>query len=166
MNVIDWLSANTPGFANLPVPDRDAMMQFSLLWGLFEDQALNHEASAGALAAFVQRCVAAGTFRPEVFAAPLAYFQQRYFHEGVPTPHLDHLHLRQGDQPGLVRAVLSGQEQNPHSHAIACLIVVYRFRNNLFHGLKWVYQLQDQLENFTHANDVLMRSLEMQAARI
>ena len=40
------------------------------------------------------------------------------------------------------------------------LIIVWRFRNNLFHGEKWAYQLQGQLSNFTHANAVLMRLLE------
>ncbi|MET4218881.1 hypothetical protein ABIB00_004102 [Bradyrhizobium sp. LB14.3] len=33
-------------------------------------------------------------------------------------------------------------------------------RNNLFHGAKWAYGLRDQRENFTHANNVLMRLLE------
>ncbi|CCE97846.1 Hypothetical protein SFHH103_03354 [Sinorhizobium fredii HH103] len=39
-------------------------------------------------------------------------------------------------------------------------MIVWRFRNNLFHGEKWAYQLQDQLSNFTNANAVLMRLLE------
>tara|TARA_B100000614_G_scaffold111617_1_gene100153 strand:- start:1007 stop:1162 length:156 start_codon:yes stop_codon:yes gene_type:complete len=43
---------------------------------------------------------------------------------------------------------------------LTVLIIVWRFRNNLFHGEKWAYQLQGQLSNFTHANAVLMRLLE------
>jgi len=34
------------------------------------------------------------------------------------------------------------------------LIVVYGFRNNLFHGAKWGYELEGQLQNFTMANDM------------
>jgi len=27
---------------------------------------------------------------------------------------------------------------------IGCLIIIYRLRNNLFHGEKWLHQLHDQ----------------------
>ena len=43
---------------------------------------------------------------------------------------------------------------------LALLMIVWRLRNNLFHGAKWAYGLRDQRENFTHANSVLMRLLE------
>jgi hypothetical protein len=41
---------------------------------------------------------------------------------------------------------------------------VFRYRNNLLHGVKWQYKLQGQLGNFTTANDVLMRVLERHGA--
>ena len=40
------------------------------------------------------------------------------------------------------------------------LIVIYRFRNNLFHGVKWEYELRGQLDNFNHANQVLMAAYD------
>ena len=43
---------------------------------------------------------------------------------------------------------------------LTLLMIVWRFRNNLFHGAKWAYQLRDQRENFTQANSILMRMLE------
>lgn len=39
-------------------------------------------------------------------------------------------------------------------------MIIWHFRNNLFHSEKWAYQLQGQHANFTHANAVLMRLLE------
>ncbi len=40
------------------------------------------------------------------------------------------------------------------------LIIVFRYRNNLFHGVKWEYELAGQLSNFTTANSVLMKVLD------
>jgi len=41
----------------------------------------------------------------------------------------------------------------------ALLIVVYRLRNNLFHGEKWAYEMKDQRSNFEQANEVLMKAM-------
>ncbi len=45
------------------------------------------------------------------------------------------------------------------------IIIVYRLRNNLFHGEKWSYYFKDQLGNFTHASTILMRTVELFAAK-
>jgi hypothetical protein len=47
----------------------------------------------------------------------------------------------------------------------ALFIIVYRLRNNLFHGSKWAYSFKGQLENFTHAGTVLMRAIELFRAK-
>ena len=60
-----------------------------------------------------------------------------------------------------MKKVLAGETSEPEEIAAAVLIIVYRFRNNLFHGVKWSYELQGQLENFTHANTALMQAIEL-----
>ena len=45
--------------------------------------------------------------------------------------------------------------------AAGLLIVVYRLRNNLFHGLKWAYAIRGQHANFGNANTALARALEL-----
>lgn len=71
-----------------------------------------------------------------------------------------HLHLRRADQPNLVRSVLDGSNNDARDRLVTVMIIVWRFRNNLFHGEKWAYQLQGQLSNLAHANAVLIRLLE------
>ncbi len=61
----------------------------------------------------------------------------------------------------MVEAVLSGVDEDATSQVAALLIIVYRLRNNLFHGQKWTYKLAGQLQNFTHANAVLIKALEV-----
>jgi hypothetical protein len=60
----------------------------------------------------------------------------------------------------MVRDVLDGIETAPRATIAAVLINIYRYRNNLFHGVKWGYELADQLDNFTHANNALMKALD------
>ncbi len=89
-----------------------------------------------------------------------AYFRNRYFANGEVTHHFQHLNLRQSDHPDLVRSVIGGESDTPRDKVLCLLMIVWRLRNNLFHGEKWAYHLRDQLDNFTHANKVLMRVLE------
>jgi hypothetical protein len=42
----------------------------------------------------------------------------------------------------------------------ALLVIVYRLRNNLFHGEKWEGGISGQKDNFDNANRVLIAALE------
>ena len=46
-------------------------------------------------------------------------------------------------------------EQGDDDLRAGCLLVIYRIRNNLMHGLKCIEQLNDQLELFKAVNGVL-----------
>ena len=46
-------------------------------------------------------------------------------------------------------------EQSDDDLHCGCLLVIYRIRNNLMHGLKCIKQLNDQLELFKAVNEVL-----------
>lgn len=46
-------------------------------------------------------------------------------------------------------------EQSGNNLACGCLLVIHRIRNNLMHGLKRLYQLDEQIELFRAANEVL-----------
>ena len=79
---------------------------------------------------------------------------------GDVTHHFHDLRLRENDRPDIVRAVIDGTNNDPRDRVATILIIVLRFRNNLFHGVKWQYQLAGQLSNFTNANNILMKALE------
>ena len=155
-----WLEANAPGFRDLPEQDRRAIFDFAFLWSLFEAQVMDNFARADRIRERVDEWSAAGTLAADSYDGELAYFRDRYFAEGALTYHFAHLELRPSDHPDLVEAVISGGNNDPRDRMLAVLMVVWRFRNNLFHGAKWSYHLRDQCQNFTHANAVLMRLLE------
>ena len=156
MDPTEWLEHTVAGFRELPREDREAIFQFSLLWSLFEAKALQTRASAHSILALVHERAAQNRLAAQAFAPSLHYFRQRYFTSGTVTEHFAGLHLRANDNPGLVQQVLQGANNDPADTVAALLIVVYRLRNNLFHGVKWAYGLQGQRRNFENASAVLM----------
>lgn len=160
MKPIDWLCAKAPGFSDLSEDERAAIMHFSLLWSFFEAEALHTNASAKSILALVHEWASNGRLNKALFAPSLTYFCTRYFDQGSLTKHFGGLNLRRNDGPELVGAVLKGENKNDADNVAALLIVVFRLRNNLFHGVKWAYGIRGQLDNFTNANTALMAALE------
>ncbi len=161
MSAIPWLEQHAPGFSGLSATARGLLTDFALLWSLFESEVLNSAASVNIIEQAVHRWNHAGILSPQIFSAAAGYFKGRYYAGGAFTYRFDHLHLDRSGNPQVVRDVLSGQDSAPASIASAVLIIVFRYRNNLFHGEKWVYQLQEQEQNFSHANQALMNAIEL-----
>ncbi len=160
MNPIDWLCAHAPGFTELPEEDRQAIFHFSLLWSFFEAKALRTRGSANAILAVAHEWVSHGPLSLAPFEESLAYFRARYVANGQPTQHFHGLELRNNDNKALVLSVLRGENTNAADSIAALLIVVFRLRNNLFHGVKWAYGIHGQRENLAHANAALISALE------
>ncbi|MEP7457594.1 hypothetical protein [Phyllobacterium sp. SB3] len=158
--VMEWLKAKAPGFDELSEAEQNAIADFSLLWSLFENRILNTEGNAAKICAAVESWHNANTLDTAAFAPELAYFRNRYFANGTVTGEFAGLKLRNPDREPLVRAVIDGSDNDPRNLMAAILIIVFRFRNNLFHGDKWRYKLKGQLGNFTTANDVLTKVLD------
>lgn len=161
MTTIEWLHDNAPGFCELSGEERDAIMQFSLLWSLFEARALGAQGNAGSILRAAERWADKGLLTAQTFAPALSYFRNRYLADGAFTCHFDQLHLRNNDRPELVKKVLQCEPADIAEVAAALLIIIYRLRNNLFHGIKWAYEIRGQYENFTHASAVLMQAIEL-----
>jgi len=162
MKPIDWLCVHAQGFHDLSEKDREAIFHFSLLWSFFEARALRTRGSAGAILTVTREWASNGQLTLAPFEESLAYFRARYVANGEPTQLFDGLALRNNHMPALVFSVLKGENTNVADSVAALLIVVFRLRNNLFHGVKWDYGIGGQRENFTHANAALMSALETQ----
>lgn len=161
MTTTDWLEQHAPGFLALSSEERDAIMHFSFLWSLFESEVLNRRGDANALVAVARRWLDAELLAADSFKPQLTYFRNRYYCDGELTHHFGHLNLPEGKHNNLVRRILMNEAVGRSEIAAAMLIIAYRFRNNLFHGEKWLYQIQGQLENFEHANAILMQAIEL-----
>jgi hypothetical protein len=158
--ITDWLRARVRGFAQLEKPELDAISDFALLWGLFESRILNKRGNATAIRNAVNQWQAQGILDDTIIDDELAYFQQRYFDGQEFTHHYYGLLLRDSDHIPLVKRVLSGVEADTAARVSGALIVVLRYRNNLFHGEKWEDVLAGQLDNFTNANRILRKIVD------
>lgn len=161
---MEWLRQKAPGFRRLSEDEQKAIADFSLLWSLFESRVLNTKGSVTNICNTIQAWYDAGTLHVATFDKELAYFRDRYYANGAFTYHFDHLHFRKPDREALVRAVIEGNDNDPRNRVATVLIIIFRYRNNLFHGVKWEYQLAGQLDNFTTANSALMKVLEQHGA--
>lgn len=155
-----WLEARAPAFKDLPDDDRRAIFDFAFLWSLFEAEITAANARVDRITEKVDVWAAGDMLSADLYGAELAYFRDRYFANGELTYHYPFLDLRKSDHPDLVEAVIRGANNDPRDRVLALLMIVWRLRNNLFHGAKWAYQIQGQRENFTQANAILMRVLE------
>jgi hypothetical protein len=157
---MDWLLKNAPGFGALTEDERQAIAEFSLLWSLFEARVLDTRATAQRIYTAVRQWRDEGSLDPAAYDPELAYFKSRYFDGNDFTHHFHHLHLHPANKPGRVRAVIDGTNDDPCDCVAVVHNIALRFRNNLFHGIKWQYQLQGQLENFRTAGRVLIKTLK------
>ena len=133
----------------------------SYSYGVCEAKALNTNGNARAIVEAASLWQKEDLITDQSFEGELEYFRNRYFADGEFTYHFDHLRLRRPDRRELVERVLKNEAAELSDIAAALLIIVYRLRNNLLHGMKWAYQIQGQLENFTHANAILMQAIEL-----
>lgn len=160
LRTTDWLKEKAPGFRELPDEDRQVIFQFCILWSLFEAKALQTRASAYAILALAHERAATEQLNVTELEPPLQYFRQRYFVDGAFTDAFNRLRLRGNDNRELVRQVLQSANNNPADKVAVLLIVIYRLRNNLFHGVKWADNIRGQRDNFNHANSALMVAYE------
>lgn len=161
MDAIEWLERNAFGFSALSTEERIAPMHFSLLWSYFEAEALGNRASNQAIEYWLRHQSARGKLNSSAFNAQLNHFKSRYFSNGQLTSSFHSLGFQQNKWRTLVENVISGQNNNSIDGVIALFVLIYRLRNNFFHGPKWSDHLQDQLQNFTAANDAIMTVIDM-----
>lgn len=155
-----WLRHTVAGFAALTPSERRAIRDFTLLWSLFEAQLTACNASIPEIEAAITRLEAAGVLDVALLDRPRRYFRDRYAPGGALLPRFEALRLNGRGRP-LVERVLTGEPAGPAEIASALMIIVYRLRNNLFHGNKWNDGIQDQRNNFRNANQILMALMDM-----
>lgn len=151
------VSALAPGLTDLSNGERAALADFAICWTVFESRLFDCSVNAARIKEKVEGWLGASEVSNDWFAAHLDYFKERYTKDGDIGDRFRHLHLRENDDPDLVRHVLVGEDQVVASQLTACLIVVYRYRNNFFHGHKWAYQFRDQQQNLEHATDLIIQ---------
>lgn len=152
--MIDWI--NNKYGTNLTEQDISEVKNFALLWNIYENTIFNNSFTIDQL----QLEIVNRNLQLNDFNDILIYFQNRYTANGNTNQRFENLHFRPNDRMNLVRECLLNLNNNPHHKILSVGIIVYRFRNNLFHGLKDFMLLGEQNDNFRHANIYIQNFLD------
>lgn len=96
----------------------------------------------------------------DIFNQTLQYLQRRYITNGSTNERFMRLRLRNNDDTTSIQRVLLGLTNNSCDIIKAIIMIIYRYRNNLFHGEKAIASLPMQKDNFINANKFLIACLE------
>lgn len=129
---------------------------FALIWNVFESVVCSTHFSIGTVEQEIQNKI----YNIADFQSFLEYFKNRYVVNGGFNNRFQHLNFRNGDRQTLVEGILLGNNTKEKDVILALLIIVYRFRNNLFHGVKDIQVIEEQSENFENANAILKLVLD------
>lgn len=152
---MDWLNRRLgTTFSEMDLVN---IKNFTLIWSFFEHAYFDSNFKIQKLQVLMNDF---NTFDLKIFQPQLNYFIDRYVQNGEFTSRFIRLNLRPRDKQELVEAVLLGNAQNPNDVIMAIIIIIFRFRNNLFHGLKDLGLMDQQSDNFKNANDFLIKFMD------
>jgi hypothetical protein len=167
-NATEWIAQNTPGGTELSAEATEAVSSFTTMWNFFESTLCENHASVAAFARACER------FDPhqippatiQAIDECLAFWTFRYRTPEGFGHRFEGLNFRPNDRRAHVESVLEGISTDPKDKLLALMIIVYRLRNNLFHGLKTLEMLNDQVQNLATAGRCLAAVLEAIPSRL
>ena len=159
MKAAEWIRNNLKETVNLSEELSSAVSDFSLTWAIFE-------ASEGEKT----NCIPEKIFPlaeslslkvTDSFVDDLHdYWSKRYVENGSINWRFEHIGFTDVRHSDLVKSVLLESDSFLVNKITALLLIVYRYRNNLFHGNKDITLLEDQTDNLNHAVVLLQRVME------
>lgn len=149
------------GLANEPkLPN---LKDFVFLWMIFEGNLCGSEANIPKLKNIVSNLDNNNKLEIDKLRSIFNYFRDRYLEDGRTNSKFDGLKFRTrgGDivAKELVKNTLEVDNPAEKDIADSLLIIVYRFRNNMFHGIKTLGKIVSQEENFHYLNKILIHFL-------
>lgn len=152
--MINWI--NYKYGTTLSEADLIEIKDFSLLWNIYENTIFESDFSVAKL----DQEIIIRQLQINQFNDTLDYFKNRYTLNGITNCRFTYLSFRPPDRESLVREVLTNVNNNDHDKILSIGIIVYRYRNNLFHGIKDFRTLDQQADNFRNANNYLRTFLD------
>jgi hypothetical protein len=163
---IEWINRYLQVAGLIDRSQVECIRNFSLMWNLFEGHVCEQRASLDKFEKIVNKLMIKGYLHCEDYKDHVNYFKSRYITNMGTNSIFDELYINNKNSKELVINVLLDKDTNIKSVVMALLIIIYRLRNNLFHGIKSLYTINNQVDNFKRANRILMRITELATGRI
>lgn len=158
-----WIGTNCRGGHDLKPESVDVVSSFTLMWNIFEGAVCDNHAKIPVFERRANKIAQRGLLPPDIEDG-VRFWRQRYVTGAEFNNRFERLEFRSGDCREHVEAVLRSEKKDPESQLLAVMIIIYRLRNNLFHGLKEIDTLNDQVPNLTMACRVLAAIVKVSKA--
>jgi hypothetical protein len=152
-NMIRWI--NNRFGTDYSEADLNEIKNFTLLWNIYENIIFNTHFTVNQL----ENEINSRNLDFQQFQSCFNYYQNRYVENNMINQRFSYLNFRQNDREQLVRDVLLGAINTDNDRIFSIGIIVYRLRNNLFHGVKDYRNLNGQADNFIYANIFIQQFL-------
>lgn len=152
-----WITENMLGGTELRPEATSAVANFTMMWNLFEGVVCGNHANVREFERLAARLAEAPLDAVDLGALEnsLAFWSFRYRNPDGFSSRFDGLNFRPNDRREVVEEVLLGQRSGLNDKLLSLMVIVYRLRNNLFHGLKTIDMLNDQIQNLNTASQCL-----------
>jgi hypothetical protein len=162
----DWIDTNCRGGHALRPESVAVISSFTLMWNIFEGAVCRTDANIRLLEEHAKEIAQRRLLLPDIECG-VQFWRQRYVTGATFNNRFKRLFRPKEKKPREhVEAVLLSKQNDPESQLLAVMIVIYRLRNNLFHGLKQIDELNDQVQNLTMACRVLAAIVEVSWAHM
>jgi hypothetical protein len=152
----NWISANIRDGQNIDDTTYQSIADFCVMWALFEGTELHGiEVAVDELENVATRIAS----NIQNIQEPQNYWKNRYIKNGETNNRFDHLRFNHAPHRNLVAEVLNETNTNQVNVVHAMLLITYRLRNNLFHGVKDITTITHQSANLNAGADFLKNVL-------
>ena len=156
----EWICNKESTYSNLSSDAKKAIGEFFLIWSYFESEVLSCNANRTSFTSLASTLLDSEKISDIGLDELVVYFQNRYVSDGVFNDKYDALELEKSRNPPEVNKMLLNGTSQQVTKLIGCLFIVYRFRNNLFHGPKWRYKLSEQKSNMNKACQFMIKIID------
>lgn len=151
-----WLSTNIENTRLNDDHTYPAISDFCVMWAIFECTQLADARVAVDELAYI----ACRLERNNVdFQEQIEFWKNRYIDNDITNARFEKLGFTYEPHKELVSGVLLGNQTDSVKINHAILLIVYRLRNNLFHGNKDITRIHHQVENLNMASKALTNAV-------
>jgi len=154
-----WVRNKLPDASSLKTETLKTVEGFVLLWNIFEGSMCNANANIEKFQNIAQNLTNSQVVEKSVNKS-LSFYRDRYVEKQEIKQLFYGLNFRSGDMKEHVESVLKGEKTKLYDKILALLIIAYRIRNNIFHGLKSASKWNKQTENISEASRILSFIIE------
>jgi len=135
LNGVHLLEKNVKEFGNLKDEEKSEIIDFCMLWSFVEGEYLNEHATVNTIGTFVKNLERDGELSKLKLDKHVQYFRNRYFLNRKFTAFYRTLYLERSASSPQVSLKLREDGFTASQRLIGCLVIIYRFISNLFHGV-------------------------------